>query len=223
MEKKAIRVLLADDHKIFRDGLNSMFDQMEEISIIAVASNGTEVLAKVKTLAPDVLLLDLSMPIMGGLEVLKALQNTDPKPEVLILSMHSEIEYIREALSSGANGYVSKEDTDKEELAEAIRTVHRKEEYFSKSIRKEMQYYLVNGLNDAAAPISQSPADLLSRREHEVLKLVLEGMSNQEIADATYVSIRTVETHKNNIMNKLNLKNTVELVKYAIKNNIFNV
>ncbi len=158
MEKKNIRVLLADDHKIFRDGLNSMFDQMEGISIIDVASHGAEVLSKVEHQNPDILLLDLSMPVMGGLEVLQKMQKMAIKPEVLILSMHSEIEYIREALSLGARGYVSKEDTDKEELAEAIKTIYQKEEYYGKSIRRKMQQFLVNGTNGSSEISDATPA-----------------------------------------------------------------
>jgi DNA-binding NarL/FixJ family response regulator len=163
------------------------------------------------------------MPEMGGLEFLKEVRHRKPFPAILILSMHSDIEFITEAIASGARGYVSKGDTDKEELREAIRAVHNGEEYYGKSIRHMMQQQFIAGYKPAEPDESKKGFEKLTRREKEILKMVMEGFSNQEIANSTFVSIRTVETHKNNIMTKLNLKNTVELVKYAIKNQFFDL
>lgn len=219
-----IRVLLVDDHRIFRDGIVSMFSNSSEVSIVGLASNGQEALERLAELKPDVIILDLSMPGTSGLDLLKLLQESAARPEVLILSMHSDIAFVTEALSSGAQGYVCKEDTDKEELMEAIKTISKGEAYFGKSIRNLMQQQFVAGANIYESRQKNEPGlEVLSKREREILKLVMEGMSNQEIADTSFVSIRTVETHKNNIMTKLNLKNTVELVKYAIRYKLFEI
>lgn len=219
-----IRVLLVDDHRIFRDGIVSMFSQSQEVEITGLASNGTEAVAKNEQLKPDVIILDLSMPGAGGLEFLKLVRQTGKLPHVLILSMHSDIAFVTEALANGAKGYVCKEETDKEELLEAIKTIAGGEEYFGKSVRDLMQKQFIIGVaGRSEAGIGEPGLEVLSKRETEILKLVMEGLSNQEIADAFFVSIRTVETHKNNIMTKLNLKNTVELVKYAIRNRFFDL
>jgi len=217
-----IRVLLVDDHRIFRDGIVSMFSQSQEVEIAGLASNGSEAIAKNEQLKPDLIILDLSMPGTGGLEFMKLVRQSGNLPHVLILSMHSDIAFVTEALANGAKGYVCKEETDKEELLEAIKTIARGEEYFGKSIRALMQKQFMAGVANKPEDANREPGlEVLSKRESEILKLVMEGMSNQEIADSFFVSIRTVETHKNNIMTKLNLKNTVELVKYAIRNRFF--
>lgn len=224
MADKTIRVLLADDHRIFRDGIASMFRGSEEITIAGMASNGVEVLGMLEAIKPEVIILDISMPVMGGFELLKRIRNIENRPQVLILSMYSDIAYVTEALAAGANGYVCKEDTSKDELTEAVTSIISGETYFGKSVKQQLEKQFVAGATSVEKPNGAQPGpEVLSKRETEVLRMVMEGLSNQEIADATYVSIRTVETHKTNIMTKLNLKNTVELVKYVIKHKFFEI
>jgi len=222
MNNLPIRVLLADDHRIFRDGIASMLKDVEDIETVAMASNGHETLELIARESPDVVILDLSMPEMNGFEVLKLLKETDKKPSVVILSMHTDGAWIAEAIALDAKGYICKEDTEKGELLEAIRMVATGNTYFGPAVQRTMHEQSVAVL--ASNPANGEPGlEVLSRRETEILRMVLEGMSNKEIADGSFVSIRTVETHKNNIMTKLNLKNTVELVKYAIRKRFFEI
>lgn len=224
MPKEVLKILLVDDHRIFRDGIESMFRQSNEVKIAGLASNGAEALERITELDPDVVLLDLSMPGMSGLEFLTEVAKLKHMPEILVLSMHSDIDFVTEALSLGARGYISKEDTDRDELLEAIKAVASGKSYFGKPIRNLMQEQFMTGVNPQKNYAAHEPGpDVLSKRETEILKMVIEGMSNQEIAEASFVSIRTVETHKNNIMTKLSLKNTVELVKYAIRHRFFDL
>jgi len=220
-----ISVLIVDDHRIFRDGIASMFHDTDGITIAGLASNGVEALGMIPSFRPDVVILDLSMPLMGGLELLRKIRNADmASPRILILSMHTDPVYVMEALDAGAHGYVCKESTSREELLEAIRTLVQGESYLGVPVRQILQRHAAEKMAKATEKEEKQPGiDLLSKRETEVLRLILEGLSNQEIAKATFVSIRTVETHKNNIMNKLSIKNSVELVKYAIKNNFFEI
>ncbi|HRZ42328.1 MAG TPA: response regulator transcription factor [Bacteroidales bacterium] len=224
MAERKIRVMLVDDHRIFREGVASLFGAESAIEICCMASNGTEALRQLQTHEPEVVLLDLTMPEMGGLPFLKELKKLNNPPRVLILSMHSEAAFISEAIASGAHGYVCKDETDGPELQEAILQVASGETWFGKSVQQLMQQQFLAGIQPKKHQISEKPGlEVLSKREIEILRMVMEGMSNQEIADLTFVSIRTVETHKNNIMTKLQIKNTVELVKYAIRNRFFEV
>jgi DNA-binding NarL/FixJ family response regulator len=224
MNSNPVKVLLVDDHRIFRDGIVSMFQGSPEVEICGLASNGAEAIQKILITHPDVVVLDLSMPGIGGLEVLKEAQKSLHKPEFLVLSMHTDLAFVKEAISKGAKGYICKEDTDRGELLEAIKSVAAGGSYYGNTIRELMQQQFLTGVAPADESRDYEPGlEVLSRRETEILKMVMEGFSNQEIADASFVSIRTVEAHKNNIMTKLNLKNTVELVKYAIRHKFFEV
>ncbi len=194
-----------------------MLSGCDEVVVAGLASNGVEALGMIPSYAPDLLLLDLSMPLMGGLELLQKITRLERPPAVLVLSMHTDLPFVHDALNAGASGYISKEDTDRHELLEAIRTIAGGDQYYGKSIQKILAGEVLGDTPRQKTSDGNTPFSVLSKRETEVLRLVLEGMSNQEIADNTFVSIRTVETHKNNIMNKLNLKNTVELVKFAIQ------
>jgi DNA-binding NarL/FixJ family response regulator len=220
-----ISVLIVDDHRIFRDGIASMFHGTDGITIAGLASNGVEALGMIPSFRPAVVILDLSMPLMGGLELLRKIQHTpEASPRMLILSMHTDPVYVSEALDAGAHGYVCKESTSREELLEAIKVLMQGETYLGPGVKKILEESAEEKKAKGQGRREKLPdTDLLSKRETEVLRLILEGLSNQEIAEATFVSIRTVETHKNNIMNKLNIKNSVELVKYAIKNNFFEI
>ncbi|MFC2101301.1 response regulator, partial [Bacteroidota bacterium] len=210
-----IRVVLVDDHQIFRDGIVSLFTDVGDIKIIGVASNAEEAVDKVSMLEPEVILLDISMPGISGIELIEQLHQLNKDFKILILSMYTREEYISQAVRAGAKGYLAKQDTTKDELTKAIREVRNNKEYFSDSISLIMKEYF---LNSARNPEINRKNDIqkLTPREKEVLKLVVEGLSNQEIADKLFVNIRTVETHKTNILQKLNLKNSVDLVKFAI-------
>ena len=217
-----IKVLLVDDHQIFRDGIVSLFSDQDEISISDVASNCEEALNKLQFSSFDVMLLDISMPGKSGIEVIAEAKAILPEIKILILSMHTGEDYIFKALRAGALGFLAKQNTTKPELIKAIKAISEGKEYFNESIVLIMQQHYVNSarnIDDEA----KSNYNLLSNREKEILKLVLEGLSNNELAKKLFVHIRTVETHKTNIMQKLGLKNSVELVKFAIKNDLFEI
>lgn len=219
---KKIRVLLVDDHKIFRDGILSLFSGAKEIEIIDVASNSNEALQKIRNQKPDVVIMDISMPEISGIEIIKQIKEENISSKILVLSMHTKEEYVFNAIRAGANGYLPKEETSKEELFKAIKEIIAGKEYFSNSISTIMQKYFLrkakNNENDSVKDYEQ-----LTKREKEVLKLVIEGLSNIEIADKLFVNIRTIETHKHNLLQKLKIKNTIELVKFALKNNILEI
>ncbi|MFA4851589.1 MAG: response regulator transcription factor [Bacteroidales bacterium] len=213
-----IKVLIIDDHQIFRDGILSMFSEVDDIEITGVASDGEEALEKMELLMPDVLLLDISMPKLGGLELLTILNKKYPDSKVIVLSMHTKDEYIYKAVNAGAYGYLPKQNTSKDELLNAIRTVHKGEEYLNEAVIQVMQKSHI--LKNTTGIDFHKKYNTLTKREREIVRLVAEGLSNQEIAGKLFVNIRTVETHKTNILQKLNLKNSVDLVKFAIKNNL---
>jgi two-component system, NarL family, response regulator NreC len=215
-----IKVLLVDDHQIFRDGIVSLFSDQDEISIAGVASNGEEALNKLHFIKPDVLLLDISMPGKSGIEVISEAKTILPDIKILILSMHTGEDYIFKAIRAGASGFLAKQNTTKPELLKAISLLAKGKEYFNESIAVVMQQNYIKKARDIDDSVFDN-YNRLSIREKEILKLVLEGLSNNEIASKLFVHIRTVETHKTNIMQKLGLKNSVELVKFAIKNDLY--
>lgn len=214
-----IKVLVADDHQIFRDGIISLFSDVSDVEVADIASNGLEVLTKYKATQPDIVLLDLSMPEMPGLEVISALKRLAPESKILVLSMHTGEFYVQKAMQAGVNGYLPKQNTNREEMMKAIRAIYNGESYFHESISGITENIIQNKplVMDEATKEDYS---LLTNREKEIIWLVVEGYSNPEIAGKLFVHIRTVETHKTNIMQKLGLKNSVELVKFAIKYNL---
>ena len=217
-----INVLVVDDHQIFRDGIVSLFSDVESIKIVDVASNGEEALSRLQYSRPDVMLLDISMPGKSGIDVISEAKAVLPGLKILILSMHTGEDYIFKAVRAGASGFLAKQSTSKPELINAITAIVEGREYYNESIAVVMQQNYIN----KARSIDNQVIDKynqLSNREKEILMLVLEGLTNNEIASKTYVNIRTVETHKTNIMQKLGLKNSVELVKFAIKNDLFSL
>lgn len=213
-----ISVLLIDDHQIFRDGIQSLLSGVRGIRVVSVASDGAEALQMIEDYDPDILLLDLTLPGMSGFDILDTIGETYGIKKVLILSMHIEEEYILKALKKGVMGYLPKQDTNREELINAIRSIYKGKEYFGDTISKIIREYSLNQADTDSKEVSEY--EKLTKREKEILKLVVEGLSNQEIARKLFLSLRTIETHKNNLMHKLNMKNTVELVKYAIKTNL---
>lgn len=216
MEK--IKIILVDDHQLVRDGIKALLTGIPDISIIGEAPGANELLRELENLKPDLLIMDISLPEISGIELTKKITSDYPGIKVLILSMYNSEEFIFNSLKAGAKGYLPK-NTSREELLEAIYTVNRGEEFFSDSVSKIMLKSYIKRVVDESQPESKSNA-LLTSREIEILKLYVEGLINKEISDKLDISIRTVETHKNHIMRKLGLKSTVELVKFAIRNKI---
>ncbi len=213
-----IKVILVDDHQIVRDGIKSLLLNHSNIKVIGEVTNAYELFELLRTLCPDVVLLDISLPKMSGIEIAKILTKDYPKIKKLMLSMYTSEDFIFNSLKAGINGYLPK-NTTREELLKAINEVYMGKEYFSKSIADTI---LKSYLNSAkyGKNITANKISILTKREHEILLYVVEGIANPDIAKRLSISIRTVETHKTSIMRKLNLNSTVDLVKFAIKNNI---
>jgi len=212
-----IKILLADDHLLFRDGIKSLLNDVDNIEIIEEVANGKELLEKLKTSSPDIVIADISMPSMSGIEATRIITEEYPDIKVLILSMHNDEEFILNSIKSGAKGYLPK-DTGRDELLKAIYSISNEEEYYNKDISDTILKGIIKKTKSESKLLNKIPN--LTNREIEIIKLVAEGFINKEIADKLYISIRTVDSHKNNIMQKLKLKSTVDLVKYAIKNNL---
>ncbi|MBU1293959.1 MAG: response regulator transcription factor [Gammaproteobacteria bacterium] len=206
---KNIRVLLVDDHMLVLDGLQARLELEGNIDIIATASNGLDALEKAKEAQPDLVLMDVSMPILNGLEATKRFKAEQPNVKILMLSMHNDKEYILSLIQSGANGYVLK-DVSSEELVQAINTVCQGGTYFS------------SGASDSLFSLAVSPkqSDDLTKREVAVLKALAAGLSNKEIGQSLNISVRTVETHRQNIKNKLDIHTSAGLIKYALANQL---
>ena len=211
-----IRVLLVDDHTVLRAGLRLLLSAQPDMEVIGEASDGREAVDAAARLTPDVILLDISMPGMGGIEAVEALRRIQPGVRVLILTMHDDEEYLRQVLRSGASGYVLKKAADTE-LLSAIRAVHRGEIFVYPSLTRVLVEELFDRRNRVAARDAKSEHDGLSEREREVLRLVALGHSNQQIAEILILSVKTIETHKARIMAKLGVRSRAELVRYAIK------
>jgi DNA-binding NarL/FixJ family response regulator len=210
-----ITVLIADDHKVFRDGIISILEDVEDIDVIAEANDGREVMAKLKEIQPEVILMDITMGDANGIDTSKLVKNEYPDIKILVLSMHSESGYIVKMLEAGASGYLLK-DAGKEEMIRAIRTVAEGNTYYSKKVSSAIVEHLTNP-NKAQKEKAGIP---LTKREIEVLQLIAEEYSNPEIADKLFISIRTVDTHRRNLLEKLGAKNTAGLVKFAMKHGI---
>lgn len=209
---RPIRVLVVDDHTILREGIRLMLEHHADIKVVGEASDGLEAVERVGMLRPDVVLMDIGMPRLDGLGATRRIREQYPEVRVLILSMHDDEEYVFPILEAGAAGYVLKK-TAGTELVSAIRAVHRGESFLYPSVAKKVvEDYLRRQRQPA-----DDPYDGLTPREIEVLKLVAEGLTNQEIADRLYLSIKTVQAHRGNIMQKLDLHDRVDLVKYALK------
>ena len=216
MEK--IKIILVDDHQLVRDGIKALLTGIPDVDIIGEASGAAELFSELESLKPDLLIMDISLPEISGIELTKKIYSEYTGINVLILSMYNSEEFIFNSLKAGAKGYLPK-NTSREELLEAIYTINRGEEFFSESISKVMLKSYIKRATDEDQPADKSHA-ILTSREIEILKLYVEGLINKEISDKLDISIRTVETHKNHIMRKLGLKSTVELVKFAIRNKI---
>ena len=212
MEK--IKIILVDDHQIVRDGIKALLIDAEDIDIISEAASYNELREKLKLQNPDIIVMDISLPEMSGIEITKLLSETYPNLKVLILSMYTNEDFIFNAIKAGAKGYLPK-NTTRKEIIDAIHSIYNNNEYYSESISKTILKSYVQKAKTSDSPPERAE-DKLSAREIEILKYFAGGMGNQEIADKLFISSRTVESHKNHIMQKLELKITVELIKYAI-------
>jgi len=211
--KEKIRVLVADDHPVVRKGLQSCLSRVDRLRLVGEAADGDEALQKALELMPDVVLLDISMPRRNGLAVTQVLRKQAPKIKVLILSVHNNKEYIFRIIQAGAHGYVSKEASP-EELLHAIECVYAGETFFSPEIAQAALSQLVTN-GGKAEPFSQ-----LTSREREVLILIAEGQSNKEIASRLGIGVRTIETHRERIMRRLDIHSVAGLTKFAIANGL---
>lgn len=211
-----MRILLADDHGIVRRGLKSLLESQPGLSVIGEAADGLEALRLCSELSPDLLIIDISMPLMNGIEVASRAQKLEPSPGVIILSMHADESYIMRALAAGARGYLVKDATD-EDLIPAVRAVAAGKPFFSPTVAAVLMEDYVRQLR--ARGLSDS-YELLTDREREILQLLAEGRSNKEVAALLDVGLSTVETHRANLMQKLNLHNTAEIVLYAVRKGI---
>lgn len=211
-----IDLIIADDHKVFREGIVALLQQVPGMRVIGEASSGEEVLRLLESRQPQVILMDISMGNTSGIETTHQLKERYPDIQVLVLSMHQEGGYIVKMIEAGANGYLLK-DVGKEEMVNAIRQVAAGETYFSGKVSAAM----IEQLN----LVSKSPGQArkktpLTPRETEILKLIAEEHTNAEIAAALHISLRTVDTHKRNLLQKLDVKNTAGLVRFAIREGI---
>lgn len=210
-----IKIVLLDDHQMFRDGVKAVLGDEDNIELIGETGSGKELFDLLSQVQPDLVITDISLPDISGIEVASRIVKHYPNMKVLMLSMHTNEEFIVKALKAGAHGYLPK-DTSMDELLEAIQTIHQGEHYFNKDISN----IILKGLANQAKSPEDTTTDALTRREKEIVRLVVEGLSNKEIAEKLFISIRTVDSHKTNILQKLKLKSTVELVKFAIRNKI---
>lgn len=207
-----IRVFLADDHKIFRDGVRSILENEKDMDVVDEAANGIEVIEKIEKLAVDVLVLDIDIGKPNGIEITEMISLSHPDVKILILSMMGLHDFVIQALEKGAIGFLLK-NTGKDEVLTAIRSVAKGDSYFS----REVSAILIEQLHKPTSTRRKSNDIPISPREIEVLKLIAQEYSNSEIAEKLFISIRTVDTHRRNLLEKLGAKNTAGLVKFAIQ------
>jgi len=212
-----IEIIIADDHQLFREGLVNLLSQASEIEIVAQAEDGKDALRKAREFNPDIILMDIGMPEMNGVRATEILHKELPEIKVIALSMQSDKQYIKGMLEAGAYGYLFKNCTY-DQLTEAIITVSTGKKYLSDKITEVLiEDYLGSGED------SKDGKAALTSRESEVLKLLAEGKSIRETAELLFVSIKTIGTHKQNVLDKLDLKSTADIVKYALKKGIISL
>lgn len=209
---KRIRVLVVDDHTIVRDGICALLALVKDIEVVGEASNGYEALKMAKSLEPDVVLMDIAMPIMGGLEATRRICQEFPRTKVIALTQYDNREFVFPVIEAGAAGFISKVAASFE-LASGIRSVFHGDSYLSPTVAKVLvEDYQSRGRQDSCDPYSK-----LTNRERDVLRLVAEGLTTQEIANALVISPKTVEGRKTSLMTKLGLHNRIDLIKYALR------
>lgn len=216
-----IKIIMVDDHQIVRDGIKALIIDDENIEIIGEASNSNELFDLLQDNTPDIILLDISLPDTSGIEIAKQISSEYEGIKILMLSMYMSEEFITNSIEAGAKGYLPKTTTQKE-LLDAIKSINNGGEFYNDTVSDILLKSYIKKTQGKNKEEEEKSINL-TKRELEILKLFAEGLTNKEIADQLFISIRTVESHKNNIMQKLELKTTVELVKFAIKNNIIEI
>lgn len=212
-----VRILVADDHEIVRRGLKSLLEAQPGWEVVAEASSGREACERVRELQPNVAVLDVGMPEMNGLEATRSIARSSPQTQVLILTMHETEQMVRDVLDAGARGYVLKSDAGRD-LVSAVEALLQHRTFFSPRISDMLLSAYLQGAERPLVGATQRSR--LTAREREIVQLLAEGKSNKEVAAALNISVKTAETHRTNIMNKLDLHSIGELVRYAVRNNI---
>lgn len=213
-----INIVLADDHVLVRNGIKAMLESDADIKVVGEAGSGTEALEVARQLHPDILVLDIRMPGMSGLEAAGKLDDVAPDTKAVILSMHDSEDYVLQALDAGAYGYLLK-DTDKNEFIRALKQVKAGNKYFSGAVSNVLANRLLNAKPERKISSVEDPYHL-TRKEKEILRLVVDGKQNKQIADALGKSVRTIETHRFNIMKKLGVNNAIDMVNKVVKENL---
>ena len=210
-----INVLIADDHTIVRNGIRSVLEEFEEINIVGEASDGAEALEKTRQLLPDILMLDIAMPVFNGLQVTKEVADSDMKTRCLVLSMHNNEDYIMKSVEAGAQGYLLK-DTTKEEMRLAVQAVAGGGKYFNQAVMGIIIEAYLQKTRQADGSAKEKKTKP-SKKERVVLKYIVDGLNSREIAEKLGLSVRTVDNHRASMMRRLNVKNAVELARVAME------
>ncbi len=215
------KIVIVDDHHLVLDGLCSMVEEMDGYKVIGTAGNGKEGLQLIELLSPEIVIMDIDMPIMNGLEATRRIKASSSNAKILILTMHNEVALIKKVMDIGADGYLLK-NADREEFVEALSSMSKGKSFFSTAVTQS----LLDPQGDRTNNFEISPDSLqlakLTEREIEVLKFIAEGMSNKEIGEELFISHRTVDSHRTNLMKKLDVHNIAGLIKIAIKNGLVN-
>jgi two-component system response regulator NreC len=210
---KKVRLLVADDHKIFRQGIKKLLEEEADLQVVGEAADGRDAVKKATELKPDLVLMDIAMANLNGLEATKQIKKVLPDTKVIMVTMHKNEEYILQSFQAGASGFILKEGAV-EELVHAIRSIHQDKSFLSPTISKTLIDAYLRKMETGK---TETPFDLLTDREREVLQLIAEGYTNREVAKALFISVKTVEAHRAHIMQKLNIHDVAKLVKYAIQ------
>jgi DNA-binding NarL/FixJ family response regulator len=213
---KTIRVIVADDHTIIRSGLKALLDREPDIEVVAEAADGRQAVQKAQELLPEVVLLDIAMPNLNGIEAARQIAAKHERMGIIILSMHSDESYVLKALKAGARGYLLK-DSSESDVMNAVRAVNAGKAYFSPEISRMMADDYLRQMQQRGVEDSY---ELLTSREREILQMLAEGKSNKDVANLLNLSLHTVETHRSNILQKLNLHSVPELILYAVRKGI---
>jgi DNA-binding NarL/FixJ family response regulator len=212
-----VRILVADDHQVVRTGLRALLESKTGWQVCAEASNGREAVEKAGQLKPDVAVLDIGMPLLNGVEATRQIRKLSPQTEILILTMHDSEQLVQEVLAAGAHGYILKDDADRNLIA-AVDALRRHKPYLSSRVSEAASN--AGSSSEDGSKFSQASRSRLTPREREIVQLLAEGKSNKEIAGYLGISVKTAETHRANIMLKLDFHSLADLVRYAVRNNI---
>ncbi len=215
-EKENYRIVIADDHSLIRQGIKSIIADNEGMSVVAEAANGIELLEVLREQSPDMVILDISMPDMNGIEAVGQIKQRYPDIKVLIVTMHGDNQYFYHSIAAGVHGYLIKEDSDAE-LIKAIGRIKKGKTYVSPQLQEEISGDMIGAFREQASV----PMVTLSPREKQVLQLVVKGYTSKKIAGLLTLSPRTVDHHRASLIKKFNMKNTVDLVNYVVRNNVF--